>query len=76
MIALYTELTSLTTAEDCSLTDYVLEAGTAASSINNAGEQIRESSVFTGFGFMNRRRLGQLTVAILTSDSTTRTWVL
>ena len=32
--------------------------------------------VFAGAGFMNRRKLCQLTAAILTSDLTTRTWVL
>ena len=33
-------------------------------------------NVFPGASFMNRRRLCQLTAAILTSDLTTRMWVL
>ena len=32
--------------------------------------------IYFGAGFMNRRRLCQHTVAILTSDLTTRMWVL
>ena len=43
VIALYTELTSLKMSEDCGLTDYVLEAETAAMSVKSAGEEISDS---------------------------------
>ena len=35
-----------------------------------------DGGVLSGAGFMNRRRLCQLTAAILTSDLTTHVWVL
>ena len=41
--ALYTELTSLKMSEDCGLTDYVLNAETAATSMKSAGEEISDS---------------------------------
>ena len=43
VIALYTELTSLKMSEDCGLTDYVLKAETAATSLKSAGEEISDS---------------------------------
>ena len=43
IIALYTELTSLKMTGEGSLTDYVLRAETAATSLKSAGEQISDS---------------------------------
>ena len=43
VIALYTELTSLKMSEDCGLTDYVLKAETATTSLKSAGEEINDS---------------------------------
>ena len=43
VIALYTELASLKMSEDCGLTDYVLKAETAATSLKSAGEEISDS---------------------------------
>ena len=43
VIALYIELTSLKMSEDCGLTDYVLKAETAATSLKSAGEEISDS---------------------------------
>ena len=39
----HTELTSLKMSEDCGLTDYVLKAETAATSLKSAGEEISDS---------------------------------
>ena len=47
-------------------------------SVNRCGStcDVRTSRYAPGAGFMNRRRLCQLTAAILTSDLTTHMWVL
>ena len=53
-----------------------LEDGPSYDFANTGVAKIHKLACTPGAGFMNRRRLCQLTAAILTSDLTTRMWVL